>query len=64
MFDSSLVSGRSVTKVGGSIQSVVSNERMDSSVAMEGSKTWVSAGSVMVRGEHYRRPPTARGTNA
>ena len=49
MFDSSLVSGSSVTKIGGSIQSVVSNEKMDASVAMEGSKTWGAAGSVMVK---------------
>ena len=49
MFVSGLVSGSSVTKVGGSIQSLVSKEKIDSSVAIDGSGTWEAAGSVMVK---------------
>ena len=49
MLVSGLVSGNSVTKVGGSIQSVVSKEKMELSGTVAGSRTWEAAGSVMVK---------------
>ena len=56
MFVSGLVSGSSVTKIGGSIHSEVSKEKIDSSVAVDGSGTGEAAGSVMVkRHERWRK---------
>ena len=49
MLVSGLVSGKSVTKVGGSIKSVVSNEKMRSSATTIGSRSWEAARSVMVK---------------
>ena len=49
MLVSGLVSGRSVTKSGGSVHSVVSNEKMESSGTIRGSRGWRAAGSVMVK---------------